>query len=204
RVSTASVLFSSVVSRYSRPAPDQPPRPPFRPEANYIRVDVYPTRDGAPVTDLSKDDFEVLDERTPQTIEQFEHVTVRGNLPQETRIEPNTVREMNAMLENSRARVFVVFLDVYHVEVEASHRIRQPLIDALNRLIGPDDLVAVMTPEMSAKDLAFARRTTTIEGFLTRRWDWGERARVIPTDPEDSQYEACYPNHRDIVIEMAA
>jgi VWFA-related protein len=185
-------------------AQDQPPRPTFRTEANYVRVDVYPTTDDAPVMDLTQGDFEILEDKAPQKIEQFEHVVVRGNLPQETRIEPNSVRDMQAMLENSRARVFVVFLDVYHVEVDGSYRIRQPLIDALNRLVGPDDLVAVMTPEMSAKDLAFARRTTTVEGLLTRYWNWGERQRLNPTDPEESQYEACYPNHRDIVIEMAA
>ena len=34
-------------------AQDQPPQPTFRTEANYVRVDVYPTRDGAPVTDLT-------------------------------------------------------------------------------------------------------------------------------------------------------
>ena len=37
------------------------------------------------------------------------------------------------MLEDPHARAFVIFLDVNHVEVEASHRIRRPLIDALER-----------------------------------------------------------------------
>ena len=50
----------------------------------------------------------------------------------------------------ARARVFVLFLDTYHVDVGGSHTIRKPLVDALDRVIGPDDLVAVMTPEMSA------------------------------------------------------
>ena len=54
------------------------------------------------------------------------------------------------MAQNPRARVFVLFLDTYHVEIDGSHNIRKPLVDALDRLIGPDDLVAVMTPEMSA------------------------------------------------------
>ena len=55
-------------------------------------------------------------------------------------------------------------------------------------LIGPDDLVGVMTPEMSASDITFARKTTTIDGFLTRYWHWGERDRLNPADPEDEQY----------------
>jgi VWFA-related protein len=182
-----------VVSGLSR-TQDQPPRPTFRTEANYVRVDVYPTANGAPVADLAQADFEVLENGVPQKIEQFERVLIRANVPQDARVEPNTVRDSRAMLENSRARVFVVFLDTYHVEVEGSHRIRQPLVDALDRLIGSDDLVGVMTPEMSARDITFARKTTTIEGFLARHWYWGERSRLNPPDPEDEQYGACYPN----------
>ena len=56
----------------------EPPQPTFRTEANYVRVDVYPTSNGAPVTDLTKDDFEILEDGAPQTIEQFEHVMVAG------------------------------------------------------------------------------------------------------------------------------
>jgi VWFA-related protein len=170
------------------------PQPTFRTEANYVRVDAYPTRNGAPVTDLTKDDFEILEGGKPQRVEQFERIQIRAAGPQEARTEPNTVAESRSMLENSRARVFVLFLDTYHVDVAASHRIRKPLVDALDRVIGQDDLVAVMTPEMSPTDMAFARKTTTIEGILTRYWHWGERDRMIPPDPEDEIYGACYPN----------
>jgi hypothetical protein len=72
------------------------------------------------------------------------------------------------MLENPRARVFVLFLDTYHVDVGASHRIRDPLVRALDAVIGADDLIGVMTPEMSANDITFARKTTTIDGILER------------------------------------
>ena len=89
------------------------------------------------------------------------------------------------MAERSRARLFVLFLDTYHVDVGGSHAIRKPLVDALDRLIGQDDLVGVMTPEMSAADVTFARRTTTIEGLLSRYWHWGERDRLTPPDPQD-------------------
>jgi len=177
--------------------PTPPPQPTFRTEANYVRVDAYPTTaDGAPVTDLTQADFEILDGGAPQTIEQFERVVVRASGPQDTRIEPNTVRESRAMAEQSKARLFVLFLDTYHVDIGASHAIRKPLIDALDRVIGQDDLVAVMTPEMSAADIAFARRTTTIERILTRHWNWGERdstSSQLP-DPQDRAYGECYPN----------
>ena len=155
--------------------PTSPQQPTFRTEANYVRVDAYPTRDGAPVTDLTRDDFEVLENGQRQQLEQFERVLIRAAGPQETRVEPNTVAESRSMLESSRARVFVLFLDNYHVDVGGSRRIARPLIDALDRLIGQDDLIGVMTPEMSPDDMAFARKTTTIEGFLERYWYWGDR-----------------------------
>ena len=174
------------------PTPQQPPT--FRTEANYVRVDAYPTKDDAPVTDLAQSDFEILESGTPQKIEQFERVVIRAATPQDTRIEPNTVRESLAMAQNSRARLVVLFLDTYHVEVDGSRRIRKPLVDALDKLIGPEDLVAVMTPEMSPNDITFARKTTTVDGFLTRYWHWGERDQMNLADPVDRAYIECYPN----------
>jgi len=172
--------------------PTQPP-PTFRTEANYVRVDVFPTtKDGAPILDLTQADFEVLESGTPQKIEQFEHVMIRAGGGQTSR-EPNSVGEARVMLENPRARVFVIFLDIGHVTIEGSHRIRQPLTDTLNRIVGPDDLVGVMTPDMSPTDITFARRTETIEGFLARHWDWGESQRTLKKDPIEQAYELCFP-----------
>jgi VWFA-related protein len=182
------LLTSGMRSR----AQDQSSRPTFRTGANYVRVDVYPTRSGTPVTDLASADFEILEDKVPQRIEQFEHVVIRSAGPQETRREPNTVAESRQAALDPRARVFVLFLDATHVELTASRAIRTPLIEALDRLIGQDDLIAVMRPEMSASDITFARRTTTIEGFLSRYW-WGERDRADFRNPIDDQYAACYP-----------
>ena len=178
----------------------QPPT--FRTEANYVRVDVFPTtKDGKPILDLTQADFDVLESGAPQKIEQFEHIVIRATA-QDTRIDPNNVREMRAMLENPRARVFVIFLDIGHVTVDGSHRIRQPLTDTLNRLIGPDDLVGVMTPDMSPADIAFARKTTTIEGFLARHWTWGESQQTFKNDPIERMYESCFA--KGIADEMIA
>src|SRR5262245_54520507 len=98
----------------------EPAQPTFRIEANYVRIDVYPTSNGVPVTDLRKEDFEVFEDGAAQTMDTFELVTVAGNVPQEARREPGSVAESRALLENPRARVFVVFLDYYHVDVAGS------------------------------------------------------------------------------------
>ena len=124
-----SSLVASGVSRTAQPPAPQPPTPTFRTEANYVRVDIYPTKDEAPVTDLSQADFEILEGGAPQKIEQFEHITIRASGPQDTRMEPNTVRESLAMAQSSRARLIVLFLDTYHVEIDGSHAIGGGLRD---------------------------------------------------------------------------
>jgi VWFA-related protein len=199
------VFLSVVIQGPAKAGPyaqSQEPQPTFRTEANYVRVDVYPTSNGAPVTDLQKDDFEVLEEGALQTIDAFEHVMVAGNVPQETRREPTSVAESRAMLENPRARVFVLFLDYYHVDVAGSRNMRDNLVNALDRFLGPDDLFAVMTPEMSARDLSFARKTTTTRGMLEKYWTWGERDQLITRDPEDDQYRLCFGSEPDVAEEM--
>src|SRR5688500_7841033 len=161
----------------------QEPQPTFRIEANYVRVDVYPTANGAPIADLVREDFEIFENNVPQAIDAFEHVQVAGLVPQELRREPRSIAESRAMLENPRARVFVLFLDYYHVDAAGSRNVRTSLADALDRFLGPDDLFAVMTPEMSALDLSFARKTTTVRGMLEKHWIWGERDQLISPDP---------------------
>ena len=165
---------------------------PFRTEVNYIRVDMYPTADGKPVTDLRQDEIEILDEGALQKIDRFEHVIVRGARSQETRREPATVAEMREATQDVRARLFVLFLDTEHVEFGPALNIKSPLIQSLNQLIGGDDLVAVMTAGMEARDLTFRRRTTSIEELL--KSVWSERDYRLKRSAEEDEIALCYPD----------
>jgi len=186
-------------------AAQDPPAPrPFTTEVNYVRVDMYPMSGDTPVTDLQQSEVELLEDGVPQTIEQFEHVFVAGPRPQTTRREPSTMAEMRRAAQDPRARIVVLFLDPRFVDLQGSMRIRRPLIDALNRLIGGDDLIAVMTPAMSADGLTFTRRTGSIEQLLAQHW--GEQGWPGIKDPVEFQYEACYPGQSlaDIPPQMIA
>jgi VWFA-related protein len=172
-------------------------QPVFHTEANYVRVDVYPTTvHGVPVGDLKQEDFEIFDDGAPQKIAQFQHIEVRGNVSEDVRREPNSVADMRAMMTDPNARVFALFLDLTHVSLTGSHEIRKPLTNMLDRAIGQDDLVGVMTPAMSALDVTFSRKSTTIENFLAKHWDWGDGASKVPTDPVEKLYQMCYPGTR--------
>jgi len=173
-------------------AQDELPQPTFRAEANYVRVDVFPTtRDGAPVTDLTAADFELVEDRTLQKIEQFERVVIRAVGSGEGRPEPNTVAESQRAIQDPRARVFVLFLDPKHVEQGTSRSISQTLVNTLNRLIGPDDYVGIMVPSMKLRDVTFARRTVAIENLLRNDW-WGKRDSILPADETEDEYAYCY------------
>jgi VWFA-related protein len=172
----------------------QPPRPPtFRVEANYVRVDVYPAAGGEIVRDLAREEFEIFEDGVRQEIAAFERVDIALGRGRDTRREPSSAADARAAAAEPRARVFVLFLDTYHTTLGGSHRMRRALAELFGRILGPDDLVGVMTPEMSASDVTLARRTETIEAFLEKSWNWGRRDQAARLDPEEEQYLACFP-----------
>jgi VWFA-related protein len=171
-------------------APQDRNQPTFRSGANYVRVDMYATRDGESVTDLQATDLEVFEDGAPQKIEDFEHVMVRSTTTSTTRAEVDGLRGSREAAADPRARVFVIFLDTYHTQLEGSSMMRKPLLAFLDRVLGPDDLVALMTPEMAGSDIALGRKTDVIERVVSEEW-WGRRARVAGQDQKELQYERC-------------
>jgi VWFA-related protein len=167
-----------------------PQQPTFRTGANYVRVDMYATRDGQPVQDLRVDEIELLEDGVPQAIEDFEHVVVRAAGPQAARSEPDGLAASREAAGDPRARVFLIFLDTYHTRLEGAANVRRPLIRFLDRVLGPDDLVALMTPEMTGSDIGLGRKTTVMSSILEDEW-WGRRARIADEDPKEVLYKTC-------------
>ena len=73
--SSASGMKTSGATQPPPPAqtPQQPP-PRFRAETNLVRVDVYATKDGVPVQDLTAADFEVSEDNTPQKVDTAQNI----------------------------------------------------------------------------------------------------------------------------------
>lgn len=208
RLAIAVILAAAGAALAAQSAPtdrQEQPRPTFRVEANYVRVDMYATLDGQPVEDLTEAEIQILEDGVAQAIATFEHVKVRPAGPQQTRTEPNTVGQSRQAAADPRARVFVIFLDTYHVQTDGSHAMRLPVVRFLDQVIGQDDLVAVMTPEMSAADLTLSRKTTVISNMMQEDWAWGRRANLTFEDPKEQRYDACYgrlwPEIRDEMID---
>jgi VWFA-related protein len=173
----------------------QQQRPPvFRGEAVLVTVDVYPQRDGKIVEGMTAADFQVLEDGKPQKVETVEFVRIEPSLSESTRRDPNSMREMLALVADPHVRTFVVFLDQLHVTVAGSHAIRRPMVDSLNRIIGPSDLFAVMTQNTDPRALTFGRRLISVEEQLTKYWTWGERNSMLtdPTDPMEQTLKDCF------------
>jgi VWFA-related protein len=170
--------------------PQQPPR--FRAGPNFVPADIYPTKDGAPVEDLTAADFDVTEDGAPQKIETFEHIAVQPADAQATRRDPGSVTLANAQAADPHRRVFVIFLDNANVTIEGSMRIREPLIELLTRVLDADDLVGVMTPDMGPDQITFGRKTEVIEDGLRNGWPWG-RKRSILLDEQEEKYNMCFP-----------
>ena len=202
-LTVVAALATVAVAAQQQPAPPDPaaqqqqqPQPPprFRIEANYVRVDVYPTKGGVPVQDLNVEDFEVLENGARQQVQAFEHIVVSPAGPQSLRVDPGSVRAGEQAAANPRNRVFVFFIDRAHVSFEGAGAIREPLIRLIDRVLGPDDVVAVMTTDMSAGDITFGRKTQVIAEMLRQDWSYGRRMTLVAENEHERQYESCFPN----------
>src|SRR5688572_30090224 len=100
------------------PQGDAQQQPVFRGGIDFVRVDVIVSdRKAQPVTNLTQNDFEVLEDGKPVKIEQFKLIKVDGN-PTPGGPPPKQIRNRDdEELEAARddVRIFVFFMDDYHV-----------------------------------------------------------------------------------------
>ncbi len=175
-------------------AAGQAQEPRFRGGTNLVRLDVYVSVDDTAVTDLAVDDFEVLEDSAPQQVTSFELVRARGVVPDGARVEPNTVAESRARAAQPDTRLFVLFLDTLHVQIDGSYNAQNPVAALLDRVIGEDDLVGVMTPDISARNVTFSPRSSSVGRMLSANWAWGQRGSVTSADPREEDLKSCYPD----------
>lgn len=163
----------------------------FRGAVDFVRVDAYPRRDGAIVEGLRLEDFQLFEDGQPQTIESFEFVRHAPGLAGD-REEPRNRAEAERWVADPRRRVFIIYLDLYHISRASSHQIRGPLMTVLGESIGPSDVVAVMTSETPIGEMAFTQTLNTISAEIERYWEWGLLdAPVWPRTPAEKQLAAC-------------
>ena len=192
RTEGAEAGASAEADRQSQP-------PVFQSGINFVRVDAIVTdEDGNPILDLTPDDFRVFEDDVEQTIESFRLVEVTG-VPDPALPPPSSIRnDYDQEREAARpdSRIFVFFLDDYHVRDTSAMRMRSTLVEFVETQLRPTDLVGVMYPLTPILDMRLTRNhaqvVRALEGFEGVKYDYEPR----------NMYEHQYVNYPTTVVEM--
>ena len=172
----AAALVAGTQSLVGAAAPDQPMRPQaqqsqqppqgqqpptFRAGVRLVRVDASVTAGGnKPVSDLQAGDFEVMEDGVVQKVETAQFLRLDGQPKRgdETSLEIRSREHGLAEAAREDVRLFVIFLDDYHIDRLPSVTI--PLRRALTTFISrfqPTDLVAIVDPLTPSDAVTFTR-----------------------------------------------
>ncbi|MDQ3346876.1 MAG: VWA domain-containing protein, partial [Acidobacteriota bacterium] len=119
----------------------------FKVEVNYVEIDAVVTdSQGRPVTDLKKDEFQVSEGGTAQSITAFSRVDVpieRADPPlfRRTVVKPDVQSNRDAFT----GRVFLLVLDDLQTDFRRTSRVQAAARHFIRRYMGANDMVAVMT-----------------------------------------------------------
>jgi VWFA-related protein len=166
----------------------------FRGGTHFVRVDAYPTQDGKIVEGLKPEDFEILEDGKPQTIESFDFLKFDTFTPDAERHDPSSQRAGFDMAADPRYRLFVVYVDMAlstsagaYTTSDDLPKVRQPLVDFFNRIVGPQDLYGFLTSRNSVKDLVLGQKTSVTVEQVMDLW----RAKVVDRDDADDALGFC-------------
>ena len=203
-VSVLALLLASPTAQQPPPQDPQPPtqaqqRPVFRGGTHFVRVDAYPLENGRIIPGLKPEDFEIFEDGKRQQIESFDFIEFPTFTPDAERRNPSSQREGFDLAADPRYRVFAIFVDMTFSQSAGPFKptpnlphVEQPLVNFLDRIIGPRDLYGFLTSRNSAKDLVLSQKTQTTAEAIQDLW----RASVIDRDEADEVLGQC-PEHYD-------
>lgn len=148
-LSSASLVLLAAITVPAQQAPPsggQPPPVTFKVEVNYVEIDAVVTdAQGQFVRNLSRDDFEVVEEGRPQQVSAFSLVDLAIERPdaplfRNTEIEP----DVRSNRGEFNGRVLILVLDNLHTAPLRSARVKLAARQFVERYVGANDLVAVV------------------------------------------------------------
>jgi VWFA-related protein len=168
-------------------AQSQQSQPPvtFRVDVNYVEVDAVVTdAQGRFVPGLTKDDFELLEEGTPQTINTFALVDLPAPRPDPPLFKKSPIEpDVRSNLDPFDGRIFVIVLDDLHTDFRRTARVRASARQFIERYVGANDLVALVQTgagARSAQDFTTsrARLFAAIDTFAGRKIGSATQSRI--------------------------
>lgn len=167
-----------------RPQQEQPAVT-FKVDVNFVEIDAIVTDpQGRFVRDLTRADFELLEDGVPQTISTFTVV----DLPVERADPPHSHAapidpDVRSNLQPFNGRVFVIVLDDLHTDIRRTPLVRAAAKQFVRRYLGANDLVAVIhtgSGASSGQDFtgSQARLVAAIDRFAGRKLPSATQARL--------------------------
>jgi VWFA-related protein len=220
-LAAAAAACLAVLHAQQTPPPQAPPQqlPQFRAEANLVRVDAYVAAAGHPVEDLRAGDFDILEDNVRQKVETFEFVrggqVLTGRAPDEPErrgrmfvlfVDTYHLPWVDRDVLEHRGRTVPTwqmeplrFPVVLPPPIPDDGMFRDALKEVVNRVVGDDDRIAVLTPDMWAASLTFMEKQAAVEELATRTL---EPYTVGQRPPELNRFEACFPQGPNVEAEM--
>jgi len=140
----AAVLLAAASVGAQTPAPSPAPPVTFAVEVGYVEVDAIVTdRNDQPVRDLTREDFTVLEDGKPQTIDLFHRIDIPYERP-EPAAPPAVPLDVKTNAVPFEGRVYVIVLDELHSSTTSSLLVRAAARRFIERHFGEGDLAAVV------------------------------------------------------------
>jgi VWFA-related protein len=129
------------------PAAPQGDTPPviFRVEVDYVEADVLVVdAQNRPVTDLTADDFEVLEDNRPQKVTSFSHVNIPIERAERPLFATAPVEADVQTNDHVEGRIYLIVLDDLHTAFDKTPRVKAAMRRFFERSFGTNDLAAIV------------------------------------------------------------
>src|SRR5437667_2384085 len=130
----------------SQPPPAPPQGPTFRVRVDYVEVDVVVTdQQGNLVRDLKKEDFRVLEDGKPQSINTFTLVNIPIDRPDRPLFQADPIEpDVKSNEQPFDGRVYVMVIDDYHTSFGRTQRVKLAAKQFIEQRLAANDLMAIV------------------------------------------------------------
>ena len=159
---TLAALSGGLLAAQQQPAPQASAPPPqaqqpaqqtpveqppvtFRVEVNYVEVDALVTdADGKPITNLTKDDFELFEDGKKQDVATFALINIPIERAERPLFAAGPVEADVQTNDHIEGRIYLLVLDDLHTDVTRSPRVKAAATRFIENNFGTNDLAAVV------------------------------------------------------------
>jgi VWFA-related protein len=173
-IASAFVAVGHAGQAPTSPATDQP-EVTFRADANFVEVHAVVTDPrGELVTDLRRDEFEILEDGKPQEVSVFSFVDLPLPAAVASQASAPVESDVRATSRSFDGRLYVLVLDDLHTSALRSQLVRNAARQFVERYIGAGDLAAVVHTsgrQEAAQELTGSRRLllAAIDKFMGQK-----------------------------------